>query len=60
MSNCPETGLTVPECSCGRCIERQLEEFAPRPLVIRRVAADGAGPGPDGGTLPQGAIPPGP
>lgn len=34
MSICPQTGLSVPECSCTRCIERQLEKFAPgRPLI---------------------------
>lgn len=40
MSTCPNTGLTVPECSCSRCIERQLERFAPDGLMIRRVVHD--------------------
>jgi hypothetical protein len=40
MSNCPNTGLTVPECSCTRCIERQLEQFAPERTEIRRVIHD--------------------
>jgi hypothetical protein len=37
MSNCPHTGLTVPECSCVYCIEQQLQRFSPR---VR--AADGS------------------
>jgi hypothetical protein len=40
MANCPNTGLTVPECSCAPCIERQLEQFAPEGLFIRRVVHD--------------------
>jgi hypothetical protein len=30
MSNCPHTGLSVPECSCVHCIEEQLQRFSPR------------------------------
>jgi hypothetical protein len=30
---CPETGLTVPECSCRRCLELMLAEFSPELLV---------------------------
>jgi len=26
---CPETGLSVPECSCKRCLEIMLREFSP-------------------------------
>ena len=26
---CPETELTVPECSCKRCLEVMLREFSP-------------------------------
>lgn len=37
MSHCPHTGITVPECSCARCIERQLEQFAPRLLSVQRI-----------------------
>ena len=37
MSNCPHTGLTVPECSCVHCIEEQLQRFSPR------VRASGSG-----------------
>jgi hypothetical protein len=40
MSTCPNTGLTVPECSCSRCIERQLEQFAPGGLAINHVVHD--------------------
>jgi hypothetical protein len=38
MSSCPHTGLSVPECSCTRCIEQQLERFAPdRPIMHRAI-----------------------
>ncbi len=40
MSNCPNTGLTVPECSCSRCIERQLDQFAPDRSAPSRLAHD--------------------
>ena len=26
---CPETGLSVPECSCKHCLEVMLREFSP-------------------------------
>ena len=26
---CPETALSVPECSCKRCLELMLREFSP-------------------------------
>lgn len=41
---CPDTGLTVPECSCRNCLEAMLEEFSPELLAgeirIRRVHTD--------------------
>ena len=51
----------MPECSCGHCIERQLETYAPSAIVVRRVEAlpelaDEA----DGGELSQGSTPPAP
>lgn len=30
MTICSNTSLTIPECCCAQCIERQLAEFAPR------------------------------
>ena len=30
MTICPSTMLTVPECSCPRCLEDQLRRFQPR------------------------------
>jgi hypothetical protein len=39
MSICPNTGLTIPECACPRCVERQLEQFAPERLRVRAVPA---------------------
>jgi hypothetical protein len=39
MEICPDTGLSVPECACPRCLERQLDEFAPQLIRVRRVAA---------------------
>jgi hypothetical protein len=29
MSNCPRTGLGVPECSCKRCVEEMLRRVQP-------------------------------
>ncbi|MFN8161101.1 MAG: hypothetical protein U0R52_08705 [Solirubrobacterales bacterium] len=37
---CRTTGLTVPECCCSGCIERQLERFAPEGLRFRRAIHD--------------------
>jgi hypothetical protein len=50
----------MPECSCGRCIERQLDEFAPSAMILRRTEAlpELADNG-DEGDLRQGATPPG-
>jgi hypothetical protein len=33
MPSCPDTGLTVPECSCKRCLEAMLREFRPTLLA---------------------------
>ena len=57
---CEVTGLSMPECSCGQCIERQLEQYAPSAIILRRTEAlpelaDGGG-----GDVPQGATPPAP
>jgi len=40
MSICPHTGLSVPECSCVRCIEHQLERFGPARLSFHRLEHD--------------------
>jgi hypothetical protein len=37
MSICPHTGLSIPECACARCLERQLEQFAPELIRLRRI-----------------------
>jgi hypothetical protein len=37
MRLCTNTGLTVPECSCAGCIQRQLDQFAPAAPSIRRI-----------------------
>jgi hypothetical protein len=34
MSICEQTGLSIPECACNCCIERQLSQFAPGMLRI--------------------------
>jgi hypothetical protein len=40
---CPDTGLTVPECSCSRCLEAMLREMQPALLEseikVTRLAA---------------------
>ena len=40
MSICPNTGLTLPECSCVACLQRQLEQFAPDRMSLRRMVHD--------------------
>jgi hypothetical protein len=32
---CPTTGIAIPECSCGRCIEEQIRHHSPA-LLDRR------------------------
>jgi hypothetical protein len=29
MAKCPNTRLTIPECSCSRCVEEQIRNAAP-------------------------------
>jgi hypothetical protein len=29
MAKCPNTRLTIPECSCARCLEEQIRNAAP-------------------------------
>jgi hypothetical protein len=29
MTDCPHTGLSVPECSCRACIQAQIERYRP-------------------------------
>jgi hypothetical protein len=49
---CPDTGLTIPECSCRHCIEGLVERFHPHlldreppPIALRRKAGrDDEGP----------------
>gem|GEM_PF-6213155 len=41
-SLCPTTGLTIPECSCRRCVEDQLRRHAP---WLLEHDPDGAQPG---------------
>lgn len=36
MSICPDTGLSIPECCCAGCVQRQLEQFAPELIQVRR------------------------
>jgi hypothetical protein len=37
MQNCPNTGISIPECACPLCLERQLDQFAPERIRVRRV-----------------------
>jgi len=37
---CPHTGLTIPECSCPRCLEEQLRRF--QPALLRKKVRRGA------------------
>ena len=42
MAICPRTGLTIPECSCSACLERQVRSHRPEPpeAEIRIVRSD--------------------
>lgn len=37
MQNCSRTGLSIPECACPACLERQLDQFAPEGIRVRKV-----------------------
>ena len=37
MQICPSTGLAIPECACPHCLERQLDQFAPERIKVRRI-----------------------
>jgi len=37
-AQCPNTRLTIPECSCSRCLEEQIRRVAPA-LLEREVRA---------------------
>jgi hypothetical protein len=34
---CPNTGISIPECACPHCFERQLHQFAPERIRVRQV-----------------------
>ena len=36
MQTCPNTGIAIPECSCTRCLARQLAQFAPEKMRVPR------------------------
>ena len=36
MQTCPNTAIAIPECSCTRCLARQLDQFAPEQMRVRR------------------------
>lgn len=38
MAKCPNTRLTIPECSCERCLEEQIRRAAPALLEKDRAA----------------------
>ena len=39
MAKCPNTRLTIPECSCARCLEEQIRRVAPALLEKDHSAA---------------------
>ncbi|MGH2990030.1 MAG: hypothetical protein ACRDMA_09225 [Solirubrobacterales bacterium] len=39
---CTRTGLTVPECSCGDCLEEQIRHHMPALLQRKQERAGGA------------------
>jgi hypothetical protein len=52
MSVCEHTGLAVPECSCGACIQAQLEQHMPSSLDSSGLAV---APDADSGPTPPAA-----
>jgi hypothetical protein len=36
MQTCPDTGISIPECACPRCLERQVDQYAPAQIRVRR------------------------
>jgi hypothetical protein len=40
MAKCPNTRLTIPECSCARCLEEQIRNAAP--ALLEKQSAPGA------------------
>ena len=46
-AKCPNTKLTIPECSCAKCLEDQVRRAAPA-LLERDVRAAGAPDSPAG------------
>jgi hypothetical protein len=38
MAKCPNTRLTIPECSCERCLEEQIRRAAPALLEKNQAA----------------------
>jgi len=40
---CPLTGVTIPECSCQRCIEEQIRHHSPALLDRRFGSGSGRG-----------------
>jgi hypothetical protein len=39
IQNCTNTGLAIPECACPICLERQLDQFAPARIRVRRTSS---------------------
>jgi hypothetical protein len=39
MQICPNTSLSIPECACPLCLERQLDQFAPQRIRVRRLSS---------------------
>ena len=46
MVRCPHTALTIPECSCSRCLEDQVRRAAP--ALLEREARAARPPAPSG------------
>jgi hypothetical protein len=44
MARCPQTALTIPECSCSKCLEDQVRRAAPALLERERKSSAAAGP----------------
>ena len=52
--SCPETGLSVPECSCRSCLEAMLRQFRPT-LLADQIKVTRTRPSDDARARPEAA-----
>ena len=53
MARCPHTNVTIPECSCSKCLEDQVRRAAPALLDQETTARRGVATAPDRTVAPS-------